>query len=214
MVRRYPNFRCEKCNKAYYLRPSTLLVRKKKYNTIFCNSCRLKSYKVNHYTIVICFQCNKEFYRKKGHCNKATVRRWKNSFCGHSCRASYNNTHKTYGYRRSKLEIALEAFIRKAYPKLQMVCNSTSAINNELDFYFPSLNLAVEINGVFHYKPIFGIKKLLQVQATDKKKIIACENKNILLVTISPLEKHCTKGTIDKYTTIMEDLINSRGQLI
>ena len=37
------------------------------------------------------------------------------------------------------------------------------AINSELDVYVPSLNLAFELNGIFHYEPIYGEKKLNQI---------------------------------------------------
>ena len=43
-----------------------------------------------------------------------------------------------------------------------------SVINSELDFYFPNLKLAIEINGPLHYKPIYGKDKLIQIQNNNR----------------------------------------------
>ena len=51
-----------------------------------------------------------------------------NHYCSRSCAASYNNTHKSYGIRRSKLEIYLEEQIRECYPNLELI-----ALITELD---------------------------------------------------------------------------------
>ena len=76
-------------------------------------------------------------------------------FCNHSCAATYNITHKTVGTRRSKLEVWLESQLRELYPNLTLLPNDKTAINSELDFYFPELKLAFELNGIFHYEPIY-----------------------------------------------------------
>ena len=37
--------------------------------------------------------------------------------------------------------------------------NNSTTISSELDFYFPQLKLAIEINGIVHYEPIYGSNK-------------------------------------------------------
>ena len=60
-----------------------------------------------------------------------------------------------------------------------MICNPL-----ELDIYIPSLKFAIEINGIFHYKPIFGQDKLDNIVRKDIIKNSICKNKNIDLITI------------------------------
>ena len=84
----------------------------------------------------------------------------KNNFCSRSCSATFNNKNKTYGTRRSKLEVFLEKELIKLYPDLLFHFNRKDTINSELDIYIPSLKLAFELNGIFHYEPIYGDNKL------------------------------------------------------
>ncbi len=105
-------------------------------------------------------------------------------FCDNSCAALYSNAHKTVGTRRSKLEVWLEAQLRTLYPNLTLLPNDKTAINSELDFYFPELNLAFELNGIFHYEPIYGPEKLASIQNNDHRKFAACIEKSIALCII------------------------------
>ena len=70
------------------------------------------------------------------------------------------------------------------YPKLPLVINDKSLVNSELDIYLPSLNLAFELNGVFHYLPIYGEEKLKQIQSNDNDKAKLCADAGIELVAI------------------------------
>lgn len=127
-----------------------------------------------------CSQCNKKFesikYRKKSKSG--------NSYCSRSCSVTYNNTHKTIGTRRSKLEVWLEQQLKTMYPELIILFNNKETINSELDIYMPSLNIAFELNGIFHYEPIYGSDKLNKIQNNDNRKFQACLEKNISLVII------------------------------
>lgn len=105
-------------------------------------------------------------------------------FCGQSCAAKYSNSHKTTGTRRSKFENWIENELTKTYPNLKIKYNLIGDIEAELDIYIPSLRLAIEINGVFHYKPIYGESKFIKIQASDKRKISLCAENNIDLLTI------------------------------
>ena len=105
-------------------------------------------------------------------------------FCNKSCQATYRNTHKTKGIRRSKLEIWIESRIGEIYPGLPAIFNGKDAIESELDIYFPTLYFAVELNGLFHYEPIFGFDKLQCIKNNDKRKFQACIERGIELCVI------------------------------
>lgn len=153
--------------------------------------------------LVNCKECNKEFLKLPSQILKTP-----NNFCSRSCAARYNNMHKTYGYRRSKLEIYLEEQIRLTYPNIELLCNNTEIIGAELDFYFPTLSLAIELNGIFHYEPIYGTNKLERTQCNDKKKIFLCnKNKINLAIVDSSSCKYLNQKAKDKYWRIFNEII-------
>lgn len=188
---------CSKCNKSFLKYPSDL----NKSGIYFCsNKCR---YPDNKKKIVNCLKCNKEFTKLHAQCVK-----FPNHFCSHSCSASYNNTHKSYGTRRSKLEIYLEEQIKLNYPSLELICNQKSAIESELDFYFPELRFAIELNGITHYEPIYGEDKFEKIKNNDKRKIIACYEKDIELAIIdSSTCTYLNETAKNKYKSIVFELI-------
>jgi hypothetical protein len=138
-----------------------------------------------------CTKCNSSIPYKKALRKKSEQKSQKaknkpgNMFCSRSCSASYNNTHKTYGVKKSKLEFYLEEALVKIYPTLEFHFNRKDTIKSELDIYVPSLKLAFEINGICHYEPIYGVSKLLEIQANDHKKFQSCLEKGIELCTIN-----------------------------
>ena len=103
------------------------------------------------------------------------------SFCNKSCAAIYNNTHKETGTRRSKLESWIEEKLKTKYTSFSILFNDKTIIGSELDICIPSLNVSFELNGIFHYKPIYGEKKLAAIQAMDAKKKESCDKLNIEL---------------------------------
>jgi len=62
--------------------------------------------------------------------------------------------------------------------------NDKTTIGSELDIYVPDLKLAIEIQGIFHYQPVFGIKKFENIQRNDVEKRKKCEEFGIKLVEI------------------------------
>ena len=108
--------------------------------------------------------------------------RWNRKFCSSSCSTSYNNKNRNYGYRQSAIEQHLANELIKAGHTV--ICNSKDYIGSELDIFLPKLNKAIEVNGVFHYKPIYGEKKLKQIQTNDKLKIIECNKHGINLLVL------------------------------
>lgn len=155
---------------------------------------------------VTCLACNSRF--KKSYCD--TVQ-YPNHFCSRSCAATYNNKHKKHGTRRSKLEVWLEQELTKLYPELVFQFNSKEAIGSELDIYIPSLKLAFELNGIFHYEPIFGDKKLNQIQVNDQNKFQACQASGISLCILDVSGLSYFKPTnAQKYLVVIQDVINKR----
>jgi hypothetical protein len=147
-----------------------------------------------------CMYCHKDVITQPSYNKK---------FCSQSCSATYNNTHKTKGFRRSKLEVYLEEQIRLQYPQHELICNGKSAINSELDFYFPTLNLAIELNGIFHYEPIYGPDKLAKTQNNDQRKFAACNDAGIALAIIdSGSSKYITKKSKDYFWIIAQSIID------
>lgn len=108
----------------------------------------------------------------------------RNYFCNSGCAASFNNKRREIGTKRSKLERWIEPRLKEDYPNLKIDFNKKNAINSELDIYIPSLKLAIEINGRFHYEPVFGQALLEATQRNDREKAEACKKAGIELITI------------------------------
>ena len=86
--------------------------------------------------------------------------------------------------------------------------NNKEVIGSELDFYFPTLKLAVELNGILHYEPIYGTDKLEHIQSNDSQKSITCYNFGIEFCLIdSSACKHLTQANKDKYWDILDNLL-------
>jgi len=166
-----------------------------------CNSANQKTSK-----LVKCDNCGTEFLKKPNQITKS-----KNNFCSRSCNASYNNKNKTWGTRRSKLEIWLEEQLSILYPNLHIDYNKPNAIGSELDIHIPSLNLAIELNGIFHYEPIYGVDKLQKIQENDHSKSKACHDNQIDLCVIDTSgQKYFKPKSSQKYLDIITNILNER----
>ena len=137
------------------------------------------------------------------------------SFCSHSCAAIYNNTHKTKGIRVSKAEKHIQKELEKRYPNLSMLFNDSTIINSELDIYIPSLKFAVEINGIFHYEPIFGKDKLNKIQNNDGRKFQACLDREIeLCISDMSQMKYFKEERCNKYFNIITTIVDNKLKTI
>jgi hypothetical protein len=171
----------------------------------------------NHYCNYKCFCASKpmvEFHFECGNCKKQCsvpacgVKQSKSGFyfCSQSCSATYNNTHKKYGIRRSKLEKWLEEQLTVLYPNLEIHYSRKDAVNSELDIYIPSLKLAFELNGIFHYEPIFGQEQLDKTQNNDGRKFQACLERGIELCILDTSK--VTYSTPKNYKQFLDIIIN------
>ena len=129
------------------------------------NSCHGKFRSDNYTKVVNCKNCNIEIVKHLSDIKSKSG----NSFCSRSCSATYNNKNKKFGTRRSKLENWIENELKKKYD-FKIIFNGKEAVNSELDIYIPSLKLAFELNGIFHYEPIYGEDKLNKVKNNDGRK--------------------------------------------
>ncbi len=175
---------------------------------MFCSPQCSRLFQTNKFNLkpdVLCAGCTQPFTKRKSQIRSA------NSFCSRSCAASYNNKHKTHGTRRSKLEKWLEEQLTILYPELEIHFNKKDVIGSELDIYIPSLKLAFELNGIFHYEPIYGQPKLDQIRSNDVSKTKLCHEAKIDLCIIDTSgQKYVKAATSQKYLDIITSIINER----
>ena len=201
---------CYQCGKTYFVTKNNIqkaLSPNNKQTNNFCSrncQCESRSTKKS----IKCSNCDLEFEQIPSIIKK---RKTGNYFCSQSCAATYNNKHKTTGSTRSKLEIWLEEQLTQLYPDLLMDFNKKDTIGSELDIYIPSLNVAFELNGLFHYEPTFGVDKLNKIQNNDKSKSKACiDNQIDLCIIDTSQQKYVKPSTSQKYLDIITNIINER----
>jgi len=204
-------FTCEMCSQTFYaLKKHVLRARKAvpKKKLSFCSQ-QCAGLSKRRELEFECGQCKKHVI--------TTVRSRPNSksganFCSMSCAGRYNQTHKTTGTRRSKLETWLESKLLTHYPNLRFVFNGKETINSELDIYIPELKLAFELNGIFHYEPIYGSEKLALIQNNDGRKFQACYEAGISLAIIDVSSmKNFKEKRAQQYLDIIIGLISKRS---
>ena len=197
---------CERCLKPYsLLKHHIQSFLNKKYKIRYCsNECKnLANTKKQKY---YCKQCNKELLRRP-----LELKKVKNFFCSHICAGKYNSKHRKSGTRRSKLEFWLEQQLTIIYPNLKFIYNDTSAIEAELDIFIPFINLAFELNGIFHYEPIFGLDKLTKTEKRDSRKMFICAKKQIELCVIDTTSlKYFKEKNAQKFLDIIVNVINKK----
>lgn len=191
--------KCSYCNADF---------KSKKRKKYFCSrNCYYKNMTKKGTVSIKCSNCNKSIEKRL-----SQFKRGKNSFCSSSCSATYNNKHKIKGIRRSKLEKYLEVKLKEIYPDIDFHFNRSDAINSELDIYIPSLKLAFELNGIFHYEPIYGTEKLSQIKNNDNRKFQACLQQGIELCIIdTSQQKYFKESTSIKYLDIIKSIIDKNS---
>jgi hypothetical protein len=171
---------CRVCN-CIFTQTKNIIVKsfKNGFTSGFCSRNCSNKFKKNEVTTQ-CKECEKEIivssYRYKNNSN---------CFCSYYCGTKHRNKNKTSGYKRSKIEFYIEEKIKTNFPLIELKCNETKTLEGlELDFYFPSLKLAFELNGITHYEPIYGIDRLERSKDSDKRKMAKCMELGIELAII------------------------------
>ena len=203
-------FNCDFCGKHnekkltfYYT------VKREKQTNFFCN--------VKCFGKFIC----KKITTKCGYCNKSIIKdqhqikksKSGKAFCNHSCSASYNNKLKRK-FRRSKIEAKFYNLLVKEFPSLDILSNDKTMLDGyEVDISIPELKLAIEWNGIVHFKPIYGKTKLDNIQTRDAEKLKIASNKNINLIVIPDLVSNdkILKQAFNDVKNIIKKLIHNTG---
>lgn len=194
---------CPTCNRVYYKPTKRIQENLKRHRTSFCSRMCKDNHQVTS-KILRCTQCGVSLKRKAGEVAKSKSG---NFFCGVSCSAVYNNLHKKHGKTRSKYELHLEEIVRTQYPTLDYSAND-KRLGAEIDFLFPGLKLAVEVNGVYHRLPIHGQNKLRRIQELDKKRKDLCQAHGLSLHIIEVTDIRRDKESV---TQQFIDLLEKYG---
>jgi len=192
---------CPTCNKVVEIEKRFFDTRKKHgAQHAYCSHKCAYIGRIKEFPILVCPQCQLTFQSSSS----------RKKFCCQSCAATYNNMHKTKGTRVSKLEIWLQKKLTELYD-FEIKFNSKSEINSELDIYVPHLKLAFELNGPFHYEPIFGKDKLEKIQNNDERKFQACLESSIELCIID-VSKHTyfKEHTCLPFLEIITSILNKK----
>jgi len=194
---------CEYCEKLVWKYKSHMT------SKVFCNCDCANAYKIAAPPKTIsqpCVYCRNIVTKKPSEFYQRYTKLPKNNFCSRECSGKYifeNNIgihdhSKSYYSKRSKLEIYIDSKIRNTFPFLDLeICNRQLMNGIELDFMIPSINLSIEINGIVHYKPIYGQDLLDKIQIRDEYKLDFCSQNDIHLIVVKTLVKF-TESTGEK----------------
>jgi hypothetical protein len=172
---------CEFCKNTFYEckgAVKTAIKDSKRNRLRHCSrSCSGKS--IDTKKMFKCEVCGKEILKKPSSLKKHV-------YCSIPCAAKVSNSNRiSKGNHRSKLETWLESILPKKYSQIEFEWNNRKLLNGlELDIYIPKHKLAFELNGIFHYEPIFGENHLNKIINRDKGKFQRCIEKGISLCVI------------------------------
>lgn len=199
--------RCLLCSAEFFISKSLARrVAKGTKKVKFCSETCAKKNKRTQET-VLCKCCGRTFLKRQ-----SEIKKTKHNFCSQKCAGIYSAQNKQHGTRRAKLEKWIEEQLFLLFPDLEIHFNRRDTINSELDIYIPSLKLAFELNGIFHYEPIFGKEKLLNIKNNDERKFQACLESEIELCIINTSNQKVFKEkSSKKYLDIIVDIIKAKA---
>lgn len=197
---------CSHCGKEITRNKSDFDPNSKNY---YCSrECRSLGWSKPVYAVE-CLYCKTIFYKKP--------KQFKSDkhFCCLPCFGKYTNISEKLQpkiCKRSKLEKWIGNQLILKYPTLEFQLNKRKHIGHELDIYIPSIKLAIEINGVYHYRPIYGQEKLDKIQKTDQEKVKTCKSLNIDLLVIdsTPQKSFSVKSS----QVFLDEIINKIDEKI
>ncbi len=189
--------KCDECGDKIFRPPSILKDRKNLFCSIECHdvfqNCKTK---------VKCEKCGKKIWKSP------SAMKERHYFCSMKC-------FSKYGFAESFVETEFENLIKPL--KIVYQRNDRSVLYGcaknggglELDFYFPEIKFAVEVNGVCHYKPIYGEDALAGQKVRDRNKRRACKRRGIILRVVKP--GNCKRETyMPRYRRVVRE-INRRA---
>jgi hypothetical protein len=108
------------------------------------------------------------------------------------------------------MEIWIESQISIIFPNLVVHYCETQTIGKELDIYIPTLKIAFELNGIFHYKPIYGEEKFIKTIENDKIKFQKCKEFGLNLYVFDTSKvTNCKPPQFQLYLDKIVDIINA-----
>jgi len=203
-----PIIECENCHKLVERTIADIRRKGKIYKHLFCSLECFHLYQIKEPFKTKCLWCNKDIEIKQHELKKSKTGR---HFCCKSHSASYNNSIRKRTIR-SKIEIQFYNLLVKEFPDLAILPNDKTMLEGlEADIAIPELKLAIEWNGIVHFKPIYGQTKLNKVKNTDNKKILLAQQKNINLIVIPDLvsNKKILNQAFKDIKNIIMNLLNN-----
>lgn len=196
---------CSHCNKLITRNKSDFNPNSRDF---YCSKqCRIQGW-CKPTILVECLYCKKQFHKKP-----KQIRSEKH-FCNLTCFAKHTNNIGKFQpkiSKRSKLEKWLESNLVSQYPNIHFQFNKRKHIGHELDIFIPELKVAIEINGVYHYRPIYGEDKLNKIQKTDQQKVQVCESMGIdLLVINTTSQKTFSEKTSIPFLNLIKEKIEEK----
>lgn len=180
---------CPTCKKEFMLKRGIYksLLRRFPNHNFYCSKiCHNKSMDRGRGLIktFTCTHCGKSFLKPARH-----RRNNKFTFCNMYCRASYfARQRKILGKQRSVLEQKIEEHIKHFFPFLAYVSNDRETLKGlELDFYFPDLKIAIEVNGPSHFKPIWSEESFRKTKRNDMIKRSYCKIAKIDIIYVTDI---------------------------
>lgn len=155
-----------------------------------------------------CRHCEMVFEAPAAHL-RARRKAGKHLYCSRRCAALRRNMEKRGGFNVSRLELALRERLAIEIPNIPAVFCERSTIGMELDFWFPSIRLGVEINGPTHLRPIYGEELLAKTRERDARKAALCAARGVRLVVIEHPENQPTPAVVDAKWNLLKEAILS-----
>lgn len=170
---------------------------------LFCSrACRVKNYQRR--ITMPCKICGKTVTRLLSEHRKSKSG---NIFCSPECGTIWSNYMGKKFHTRSALEVAVEEQLHQDFPDLEVICGSNSAIGAELDIYFPSKKIAIEIHGAYHYYPVRGDwAKFMKTLRNDARKLRMAKDAGVKLYVLNA-SKLRGKRAFSSYYKQIADLV-------
>lgn len=208
---------CEICNSTFYKTKSLVMrgLKGTRSVSVCSEECRKKligKRQFHGYVNLQCEYCKKEFQRKRVVYNKINIKQNKIAVCSRKCASLWQHKNGLYttNCHRSKLEKWIEQKLKLDFPNLEILFNNKTTINGELDIYIPTFELAFEINGTYHYEPIFGETVFQKRKKKDIEKIEECEFKKIELYVINTRNQRFDEKSSFKFYDFIKEKIDGR----
>lgn len=208
---------CNYCSKSFLKYASQQRVTNNCLN--FCNSICTAKYREEHVEKqeLFCELCGTSFLRTLSRIKRySRLPNYNRHYCSRTCARKSNGLgrftclpqqiRKRRTRSRSLLELFIEKQIQLEFPNLPLICCGKYKLF-ELDFYFPSLLLAIEINGPTHYSPIYGNKVLTNVQNRDLLRSELCKSRNVKLEIIPVMSDTRPITKRNNYWNTIKDII-------